>query len=373
MKVALKFISVFVCFNYFPRVLTNYIYDDIANVANFLPSTGGDIPYTRPKLNGHKKYFITNGNPKFQKLMNERSVDSHFRVVKTGFTNPIISNVNSEDINNVQKFTIPANIREDIIIKDAINTKHLLSHDNLFPEENKNITATKKPSSDILDENVYRNKNSKIYDRKDIYITSYSENQNVINLNQRPRNPPSAKRSPGFTHKMQPQLKINKAIQKSTNNDENSPTIRRVNDKGGKLTDKIQQKTGRKRDINVNEDMDMYGEKNKYYTVLDNVITLKRMPIEQGLVEHIADENIDVTNSPYAVFYRMSPDIIDQQDGYMVMNAQDERTNSLYKDQEASMNSENQIENSKSNYRKYSNSGRIHGKVKNFSNFRNFK
>ncbi|KPJ17960.1 hypothetical protein RR48_07357 [Papilio machaon] len=372
MRVTLKFISLFFYFNYFPQVLTNYIYDEIENVASFLPSTREDIPYPRPKLNGHKKYFITNGNPKFQKLMNERSVDTHFRVVKTGFTNPIISNINGEEIRNVQKFTVPANLREEII-KDAVNTKHLLSHENLFPEDNKNISATKKPTTDILEESVYRNTNGKMYDRKDNYITSYSESQNIININQRSRNSPSGKRLSGFTHKIQPQLKINKAIQKSTTNDENSPTIRRVYDKGGKLTDKIQQKTGRKRDTNVNEETDLYGKKNKYYTGLDNVISLKRMPIEQGLMEHIADENIDVTNSPYAVFYRMSPDIIDQQDGYMVMNAQDERTNSLYKDREATMNSENQIENSKSNYRKYSNSGRVHGKVKNFSNFRNFK
>lgn len=366
MKVTLKFISVFFYVNYFPRVLTNYIYDEIANVASFLPSTGADIPYTRPKLNGHKKFFITNGNPKFQKLMNERSVESHFKFVKNGFTNPLMSTVNGEDIRNLQKFTVPANLREELI-KDGINTKHVLSHD-IFPEDNRNITATKKPT-DILDDS-YRN--GKNYERKDIYITSYSESQNVINLSQRPRNPPSAKRSSGFTHKMQPQLKINKSIQKSNTNDESSPNIRRVNDKGGKLTDKIQQKTGRKRDINTNED-DIYGEKTKYYTVLDNVITLKRAPIEQGIMEHIADENIDVTNSPYAVFYRMSPDITDQQDGYMVMNSQDERTNTLYKEREATMNSDNHLENGKSNYRKYSNNGRIHGKVKNFSNFRNFK
>ncbi|CAG5053521.1 unnamed protein product [Parnassius apollo] len=366
----------------------NYIYDDVANIRGFLPAHDNIGSFSRSKLNGHKKYLTSNGNPKYQKAANERSVDSYFRVIKSsGFANSLIPAVNThEEIRKIQKNTIPPNRNMDIAItetKSPSSKKFVkVRMSTVMPVSVKstiNTSEIKKLSTDGTYEGDHRQSNAKLYHHKikdavNTKVHQHEDGQRVVSRqNHRHRSSLLANRSQSFHHKLQSPSKFNKTIHRSLTNDKHVPNVRRIfNDKGNNLQDKIQQKTGRKRDTSANEDTDMFLDKNKYYTISDNLISMNRGPIDQAIIANIVDDNTEVTNSPYADFYRMSPDITDQQDGYMFLGSQNERINNLYKEREAAMNSENEMEKSQNNYKKFSNNIKMHKKVKNFSNFRNF-
>ncbi|CAH2054173.1 unnamed protein product, partial [Iphiclides podalirius] len=325
-------------FNCLSAAASNYIYDDMTNIGGFMPSS--DLgTYSRNTLNGHKKYFISNGNPKYQKLVSEGSIDSHFRVIKSpGLTNALPTGLAREEARKAQ---------------------------------NVDGGQTKRPS-DTND--AYRKTNEKQYEinTNEIFVLQMSDSKSIGRPNYRSRSSLlSANRSPTFSHKMQSPLKINKPVVKSGVSEKAAASVRKVLNKGGKLTDRMQQRGGRKRDVSSDEDNEVYLEKNKYETAPEGSLTLRRAPLDQAIIANIVDENTEGTNSPYAVFYRMSPDITEQQDTYMVLNTQDERAQNLYKEREAAMNAENEIEND--TYRQYPNNVKMHSKVKNFSNFRNFR
>lgn len=431
MKILLKIFSAFLYFNSVSPVLMYYIYDDNPNIG-FVALDNGIGAYAKPGFTANsKKQFTGSYNSKYQKINNEHVVDSHFKVMKTPLRYAASSihdsgrirahdpgssqnigqripeeyrnteapkqwhqrNQHQQHIGNPansghqdqQQYTQPPNnapVRGEYGSKNQDPAPLSQSNQPIPPIRPKAVNADYGPQ---MKQRSQRNKDEGFepkpsFVQMNVRKTQISTDpQKRVRLNNNRQLTSLTVHGPQESRQRMPtSMMMDKTLHKANGlHDHNMQVMTRVlDDMTQKIADRRHKKGEyRKRDTKALSNS-MF-EKSKRSVVSDNM----RKYIGKDMVkEHKSnidvarigsrEESLETNDAPYALFYRMNPESLDPQDGYMMRSMEDNSGEFSSKEKRLSEGFNDEVKMNVSQKSKMSNTLKMRKKLKNFSNFK---
>ncbi|PZC83024.1 hypothetical protein B5X24_HaOG208891 [Helicoverpa armigera] len=430
MKILFKIISAFLYFNAVSPVLMYYIYDDNPNIG-FMALDNGIGAYVKTGFSvNSKKQFTGSYNPKYQKINNEHVVDSHFKVMKTPSryspsTAVVVDNArlrgheagksnakriveeyrNTEAPKQWQQRTQhqqPSNTaisgpqepqntqtpNNPSVRVDYANAQEAAPHNQ--PSNNQPISPIRPKTdySQLKQRSQKKQKQEGVFDPKPSFVqmnvrkTQISTDpQKIVRLNNnRQLTSLSVHTSQEKRQRLPTSLMMDKTLHKANGLHEHNMEImsRVLDDMTQKIADRRHKGEFRKRD--TTKTLDLF-EKSKRSVVSDNM--RKYIGKDKTIGTHRAmdvarigsrEESLEVNETPYALFYRMNPETLDQQEGFMIMRSVEENTNTsrdfASKEKRLTSSLEDKTKKRQQKSKKNGSTLKLRKKLKNFSNYR---
>uniref|UniRef100_A0A2A4K513 Uncharacterized protein n=1 Tax=Heliothis virescens TaxID=7102 RepID=A0A2A4K513_HELVI len=426
MKILFKIISAFLYFNAVSPVLMYYIYDDNPNIG-FMALDNGIGAYVKTgfSVNG-KKQFTGSYNPKYQKITNEHVVDSHFKVMKTPskYSPPTImdnarlraheagksnaqriveeyrnteapkqwqqrtqhqqpgnaANSGSQEPQNTQTPNNPSGR-----VEYAANTQEAAPHTQ--PSNNQQISPIR-PKADYTQLKQRSQKQDGVFEPKPSFVQMNvrktqitTDPQKIVRLNNnRQLTSLSVHTSQEKRQRIPTSMVMDKTLHKTNGLHEHNMEVmsRVLDDMTQKIADRRHKGEFRKRD--TTKTLDMF-EKSKRSVLSDNM--RKYIGKDKSMGTHRAmdlarigsrEESLEINETPYALFYRMNPETLDQQEGFMIMRSVEENASRDFSSKEKRLSAVAYDDKSKKRQQKSKKNGntlKLRKKLKNFSNYRN--
>ncbi|CAD0204931.1 unnamed protein product [Chrysodeixis includens] len=431
MKILFKIISAVLYFNSVSPVLMYYIYDDNPNIG-FVALDNGIGAYAKPGFTANsKKQFTGSYNSKYLKINNEHVVDSHFKVMKTPLryaSSPILDSgrIRGYDPGSSQNIgqRIPEEYRntetpkqwhqrnqhQQLIAKPANNGHQVQqqhtqtlnntpirgeytnknqepplaqSNQQLPPLRPKAVNADYGPQ---IKQRNQRNKDEGFESKPSFVQMNVKKTQISTDPQKRVRLSNNRQLTSLTMHgpqesrqRIPTSMMMDKTLHKVNGlHDHNMQVMTRVlDDMTQKIADRRHKKGEyRKRDTKALTNV-MF-EKSKRSVVSDNM----RKYIGKDIVkEHRSnfdvarigshEESLEMNDTPYALFYRMNPETLDQQEGYMMGSIEELSGEFSSKEKRLSEGFNDEVDMNVAQKSKNINTLKMRKKVKNFSNFKN--
>lgn len=436
MKILFKIISAFLYFNAVSPVLMYYIYDDNPNIG-FVAIDNGIGAYVKPGFTANsKKQFTGSYNPKYQKLNNEHVVDSHFKVMKTPsrYTMPTAldsgrlraketrqnnaqrqpeeyrnteapkqwqqrpqhqqeasqgSSGHQEKLNTQTPNISP--VRSDYSVTNQESISQPNSHSTTANTQQIQPIRSKAVNADYTSQ-IKRNQRNQddVFEPKPSFVqmnvrkTQISTDpQKIVRINNnRQLSSMTAHGTQESRQRLPAAMMMDKTLHKSNGaHDHNMQIMTRVLDDMTQTISDRRHKKGEYRKRDTRKPLDMF-EKSKRSVVSDTMRKYigkdKSMTKDhRGNVDLARigshEESLEANDTPYALFYRMNPEALDHQEGFMVMKSMEENTSTDFSSKEKRLSTafEEEIDLDKSEKSKKNGNSLKLRKLKNFSNFRN--
>lgn len=324
------------------------------------------------------------------KLVNERAVDSHFTVLKTP-PKPLVAGENQNIMHRsqVQRHTANSlqrtNTGEDDFPKQSERDTSASGNENVDITYQDKEKTTPPDIQAHISNNVY-NYNQREYSRSG--ENNYEKKQNIMAVNEhrapvskeqkvvKPNNPQLVHQSPSLHQRKSGTGVKDKILHKaSTTNDRT--TMSWNNDKIPKQPImNLQKMDSKKRETFENKPNVPYNHmqstsisdmvRNYMNKEMNNYNDYKNNIVHSRIGNH--EELVDMNETPYAVFYRMNPEHLDEHE-ILIENPLGEPSNGAFGDKRT-WDMKNQENPNKSKSKRAPN-GRIHKKVKNHTSYRN--
>ncbi|XP_072933196.1 uncharacterized protein [Epargyreus clarus] len=388
MKIVIKIFSAFFYLNSVAPAFMYYIYDENPNVG-YVAAVSSTGPYMN-RMNSHKKYFIGSNNQKYMKLVNEHAIDSHFTVLKTPLkplipvddqnyierTQVLRNTANSQRRTNTREDEFPKYGEKEVSVSASTNE----NLDTTYQDKEKTTPSDNQPH---IPNNVH-NYNQREYPRNG--ENSYEKKQNFVAVNER-RAPVSKEQKvvksnvPQFVgqsasiHQRMSGAGVKDKILHKTSTTNDRTTISRNIDMASKQSilnlQKLDNKKRETLDTKPNPP-DKYMQTNtisdtvRNYMNKDSYNEYKNNVVPSRIGNH--EELVDMNETPYALFYRMNPGHLDEQD-ILIENPLVEPTNGAFGEKK-SWGINKQVDSNRSKSKRAPNV-KIHKKVKNHTSYRN--
>lgn len=391
----------------------SYYANDDSPKAGYVSVQNSGRSNERRGLRGMQRRHFAGGTHKHK---NENIVDSHFKVKKTPpYHLPYKSAENSRREVQVRQWITEAPIHQQTkpdqeIVEHVGRQQEMVARANQIhrsPSENQdtqqlfNVQRSRPVNAEYRDQTPQRSQNLQMHNYHDIHENRYETKPNFVKMNvhktQISTDPQKVVRKnnnqqitsismhrPDEKYQKPASAAVDKTLQKvPTYSERNSKIMSRALDEMvHKRSDSKFKGEYRKRDAEFNDrsyDMDKVNRNHisdtmrKYIVGKDKTINTERKHTKEFSRIGSHEDSIEPEESPYAIFYRMHPDTLDEQEGFISMGSMEENTNLFTnKKKRLSVSYENEVDVKKTKKRPKNNSNavKIHKKVKNFSNYR---
>lgn len=377
-------------------VATHYIYADNPGTG-YVSLSGGRDNHVIGFNGKQRRYMGLSNTQMYQKTNNERAVNS--KITKSPTIEPSAAEV--ENWNNrsptMQKTTeSPKRLqkKEDVsYIQDPRNIRAFRGKSS--PNQNyRSVTNARSKEYKAQTKQLEQNHNvmkGSMYDSKgnivqvNVHKTPIpAEPQKVKLNNNRQLTALSVQRREDSYKRTSTSMLVDKKIQKGSNFKERNAQImsRVLDDMTKKVTDRrLKNNEYKKRDTDSSYDShsqpgnkrNIVSENMKKYIGKDinlNLMNMNKLKEAASIGNH--EDDIEETNAPYALFYRMSPESLDNREGFYLMKSMEVDGDKVFspKEKRLTVNYQNEVDLKKTKTKKNINMVKLRKKVKSFSKYR---
>lgn len=346
-------------------ILSYYINDDSSKVGYVSVQNSGRSFERRGFRGMQRRHFAGSHRHK-----NDNIVDSHFKVKKTQQHLPYQSAENSRGEAPTRRWNTDAPIHlQTKQVKE--NVEHTGRQQEQMALANQigrstdkgqgtqpllNVQRSRPINAEYRAQNAQRSQNIKMHSYQDIHQNRYDAKPNFVEMNvhktQISTNPQKIVRlnnnqqitsisvhQPDEKYQKVPaSLAVDKTLQKvSLHSERNSQMMSRVLDEmAHKIPDRKFKGDYKKRDTEYNDHnykMDRMNRNfvsesmRKYIVGKDKAINTERKNLKEFSRIGSHEDSVEPEDSPYAIFYRMHPDTLDEQEGFISMGSMEDNTN----------------------------------------------
>lgn len=351
MKILLKFAAALVCLGLLPSVVTYYISEDNPNIG-FIAVSKGHGSYKNGITGVQRKLFTRQNVPGYLKSTNEEIVDSHFKVMKTAdfhLTNAIYDKKFNQEVEVSKKTVSPHQQRH--VREESSDTPDYMQ--NKIPAKNQHTKENLNDIKQVSTIPIYPRDGNRESHKSHMYANNYPISQADSNPKSMDVNVHKAQ-VPAAPQKVR--LNVNRhlaGLQVPNNYYEKS--MQRPSGRNAQLMSQMLDSMSAKhlKEISSKRSLDSKKELLTQTTIEGIGLRKKNNPPADKteiLLDHRSNSHdvntqngmrndepgrigsrgagLEINPTPYAVFYRMNPEIMDREVGFIPFV--NEKTNDKY-------------------------------------------